>query len=161
MKRLREQAQLKLDAYQQSIISSNYPGISGNYDINESRAGGGSNQFSQNGIGMGDSPPEDKLNQEDDKLAVLGTATRVLEGKLRQNTRNHSHNYNKLSIVGTGGTGTTAGNNSNTGASSSKSGNSPYGSLSGLNPGSAASSSTSYPYAANLYSPTFGQQQLQ
>jgi hypothetical protein len=146
LKRLREQAQLKLDAYQQSIISSNYPGISGNYDSSDARAG------PQIGItGMGDSPTEEKPNQEDDKLAVLGTATRVLEGKLRQNTRNHSHGYNKHS-VGSGG-----GNN----CGSSKSGNSPYGSLSGLNPGSASSSSTSYPYAANLYSPTFGQQQTQ
>lgn len=144
LKRLREQAQLKLDAYQQSIISSNYPGISSNYD-NENRSPHHQHHHAQS-TGMGDSPPEDKSNHEDDKLAVLGTATRVLEGKLRQTSRNHPKHI-IAGIGGAGSSGSTGGN---------KSGNSPYGSNSGIS----STSSTSYPYT-NSYSPSFGQQQQQ
>lgn len=138
LKRLREQAQLKLDAYQQSIISSNYPSVNANYD-GENRSP--HHQHGSQSANIGDSPPEDKATAagEDDKLAVLGTATRVLEGKLRQSSRHHNNSHKQL-----------MGSSKSTGGSSYNSATPP-----GVN-GVGSASSTSYSSFTNSYSPSFG-----
>lgn len=138
LKRLREQAQLKLDAYQQSIISSNYPSVNANYD-GENRSP--HHQHGSQSANIGDSPPEDKANAagEDDKLAVLGTATRVLEGKLRQSSRHHNNSHKQL-----------MGGSKSTGGSSYNSATPP-----GVN-GVGSASLTSYSSFTNSYSPSFG-----
>lgn len=105
LKRLREQAQLKLDAYQQSIISSNYPGIPSSHDQDAMK--GTRNSSTSN---MLESPvgPDEKASPEDEKLNILGTATRVLEGKLRQAGRSHHVGTHRPSPTGSKSVGSSS-----------------------------------------------------